>query len=271
MNYPSSGLAPSASEFVPGQYYSRDPSAGNFQTDSELNSTASEWVPGSGATSSGLNNMKDVSYSLQEASAYNQSGTDGSNENMVEVYWNGASIFVPESSTYVGEDGTIMYMGDGDGTAAVDASGALTGQLMPKHTVHSLLCRSCSRVVSASGSATVCFPISAESGFYGCDSIFPPCVFVRCSHHLSCAETVRREYMSLASLNTCDVTARNSHGLSYCACIAILFVSLSASYSATACCSISAKRGFLACHSETCVFYTHLVSPVVCFSGLCAS
>jgi hypothetical protein len=134
MNYGASGLAPSANEFVPGQYFSRDATA-NFQTDSELSSKANEWVPGASASASqstaGLNNMQDMSYALQDASTFSTEPAAGS-EQMVEVYWNGTTIFVPESSTYVGEDGNLAYAGgDGDATPAVDVTGAAQGSSQP--------------------------------------------------------------------------------------------------------------------------------------------
>lgn len=128
-----SGLAPSASEFVPGQYSftsnnsSSRESVGittpKLQTDSELNaelsselnSAASEWVP-----ASGLNSMQDMSTAVREAS--------GSAENMVEVNWNGSIIFVPESSTYFDDTGVRVYAGgDGEVTPAGDiATGTIS-------------------------------------------------------------------------------------------------------------------------------------------------
>jgi hypothetical protein len=127
MNYAPSGLVSSASEFVPGKYHGREAGAQNYQTDSELKSSANEWVPGSGG-GGGLGSMKDMSYALPDASSYPQSGTDGVSEPMIEAYWNGTTVVVPQSSTYVAEDGTVMYMGgDVDGLAAIDPSGTLAG------------------------------------------------------------------------------------------------------------------------------------------------
>jgi PAB-dependent poly(A)-specific ribonuclease subunit 3 len=116
-------LAPSATEFVPGKYAGSTPresasiSSNSAPIDSELKVTASEWVPSwapsatspaSSAVSppnpNGLTNMNDMGQALPSAKA-------GIEEPMVQVMWNGTSIFVPQSSTYIAEDGSVMYMG----------------------------------------------------------------------------------------------------------------------------------------------------------------
>lgn len=132
MSYASSGLAPSANEFVPGQYFGRDAPNSKYPQDSELNSSANEWVPGAAISASqssaGLNNMQDISYALPD-STYQQEQA-ATNEQMVEVYWNGTTIFVPESMTYMGEDGNLVYLGgDGEGTPATGA-GAIDGKIV---------------------------------------------------------------------------------------------------------------------------------------------
>ena len=111
-------LVPSANEFIPGQYQNsgkdtgKDTGTPSLQAGSELSSKASEWVPGStfSSKSVGLNNLQDMSYALPSNEGSNF-GNDESTEQMVEVYWNGSSIYVPESSTYIGEDGSRVYMG----------------------------------------------------------------------------------------------------------------------------------------------------------------
>lgn len=70
MNFPTSSLAPSANEFVPGRGYGASPRDNTtLQADSELSSAASEWVPGSAgaytAGQAGLNNMQEMAYALQ--------------------------------------------------------------------------------------------------------------------------------------------------------------------------------------------------------------
>lgn len=129
MNLLSSSLAPSASEFVPGRGYgaaSRDSSTA-LQTDSDLSVAASEWVPGSSAAvygSAGLNSMQDMSYALQDASGTNEAYDPSGTEQMVEVDWNGTTIFVPVSSTYIAEDGTVTYIGtDGEGSGLMSPTG----------------------------------------------------------------------------------------------------------------------------------------------------
>lgn len=129
MNFPSSSLAPSANEFVPGRGYGASPrdTSTTLQTDSELSSAASEWVPGSaggGYGAAGLNNMQDMSYALQSAGGTNSSYESIVSEQMVEVNWNGTTIFVAESTTYVSEDGSLAYMGaDGDGSGMLSPAG----------------------------------------------------------------------------------------------------------------------------------------------------
>lgn len=48
--------------------------------------------------------------------------TETVTEQMVEVNWNGTTIFVAESSTYVAEDGSLAYA-EGDGSGMLSPAG----------------------------------------------------------------------------------------------------------------------------------------------------
>ena len=123
MEMRGSSLASSANEFVPGQYQTtgRETGAPSLQVGSELSSTASEWVPGSTFSSGigGLNNVQDLQYALPAVGDVGYHQDETASENMVEVNWNGTVVFVPESSTYIGDDGVRVYIGtDAEGDQA---------------------------------------------------------------------------------------------------------------------------------------------------------
>ena len=111
-------LVSSATEFVPGKFFTAKSGDALDQekTTQEnigsvasyaggMNSTASEWVPGQ------VTNSQGTATHLNAGQAGDVNSAQESLDNLVEIHWNGQTFFVPQSLTYVAEDGSVMYMG----------------------------------------------------------------------------------------------------------------------------------------------------------------
>lgn len=135
----NSQLAPSASEFIPAAYKSFalnntwNSSSGNknpqLASMSGMNSSASEWVPrnftaGSAASYSN-SNMNYENHQAVELSSDVPNQADEyveSQEEMVEITWNGSVFFVPKDSINVSDGYTGVDVDDSDHNIPIQSS-----------------------------------------------------------------------------------------------------------------------------------------------------
>lgn len=139
MNFLGSSFDVGASEFVPGKFGdigsvgvkgdNNDPLGLTTVTSmSGLNLAASSWVPSSSTTALDQLGIEESIDSV-EGSTF---------ENHVEVIWDGHSYFVPESLTYLAEDGSHVYVGPVEEEGLEWANGSLTLPAPPKRSLQTI-------------------------------------------------------------------------------------------------------------------------------------
>jgi hypothetical protein len=136
MNYKSS-LALSANEFVPGKFV--DSANSTMKNEaltlkpvvsmSGLNLSASAWVPGTSIETSQLDQTVMEAGTLAPSSSF---------EPIVEVMWNNQVYFVPESLTYLAEDGSHVYIGPVEDEGFEWANKCLTLPAPPKRSLQTI-------------------------------------------------------------------------------------------------------------------------------------